>query len=110
MSNHPMQPTTDQVDQWASCGGYKTCPGWLFYILAASYAAGADAELDACVEWISRQDWTWTSSQLLVARRPKPKSLKQQALELLQPGEPRLFNSEMQDTIRRALEALPDDN
>ena len=35
-------------------------------------------------------------------------SLKEQALALLQPGEPRLFNSEMQDTIRKALEALPE--
>jgi hypothetical protein len=46
----------------------------------------------------------------VAARRPSPKppSLKEQALALLQPGEPRLFNSEMQDTLRRALEQLDD--
>jgi hypothetical protein len=66
----------------------------------------ADQELEACIEWMASQDWTWTKSQLRAARRPKPPSLKEQALALLQPGEPRLFNSEMQDTIRRALDEL----
>jgi hypothetical protein len=47
-------------------------------------------------------------SDLRAARRPKPPSLKELAMALLQPGQTCLFNSEMQDTIRRALEALPD--
>ena len=33
-------------------------------------------------------------------------SLAEEALALLQPGGPRLFNGEMQDTLRRALERL----
>ena len=78
--------------------------------LAAQY--GADQELEACVDWISKQDWTWTSAQLRAARRPKPTSLKDQALKAL--AEADLGSTEAEwsqrfDTIRRALEALPDD-
>jgi hypothetical protein len=125
MADHPMQPAPEQFSEWLAEACKQISNGRpgdiaglevpvvvaaLCIVARLAYAAGADAELDACVEWISRQDWTWTSSQLLVARRPKPKSLKQQALQLLQPGEPRLLNSEMQDIICRALETLPDDN
>ena len=41
---------------------------------------GADQELEACCEWISKQDWTWTKAQLVAARRPKPPSLKDNEL------------------------------
>jgi hypothetical protein len=77
------------------------------FSLAAQW--GADQELEACCEWTTVWISAPEASQLFAARRPKPPSLKEQALALLQPGEPRLFNSEMQDTIRRALEALPND-
>lgn len=80
----------------------------------------ADQELEACVEWIAGQDWTWTSAQLRRARRPKSPSLKQQALEALEQVDGWAVTSVSQlaihenlvagvDTIRRALEALPDD-
>jgi hypothetical protein len=73
----------------------------------------ADQELEACCEWFQEEykteSWgTRDLKRLRNHRRPKPPSLKEQALALLQPGEPRLFNREMQDTIRRALEALPE--
>jgi len=52
-------------------------------------------------------DWTMLRAKAEAAlTQPEPPSLKEQALALLQPGEPRLFNSEMQDIIRRALEQL----
>jgi len=81
------------------------------WLINSSYAAGADQELEACCGWVSGTflHGTREANQLRAARRPKPPSLKEQALALLQPGEPRLFNSEMQDTLRRALEAIPDD-
>ena len=69
---------------------------------------GADQELEACCEWLDERAVLNGSTALRTARRPKPPSLKEQALALLQPGEPRLFNNEMQDTIRRALETLDD--
>jgi hypothetical protein len=77
---------------------------------------GADQELEACIEWVSIQ-LNCTSQEHLVphlraARRPKPPSLKEQALEELTeidchyipPGA-----TERIDIIRRALEALPND-
>jgi hypothetical protein len=65
---------------------------------------GADQELEACCEWITGQDWTWTSSQLRAARRPKPPSLKEQALERLELAKKYVDV----EPIRRALEALDD--
>jgi hypothetical protein len=74
--------------------------------------AAADAELKAICEWLHWQKLA-THSELIpslrAARRPKPPSLKEQALALLQPGETRLLNREQQDVIRQALEALPDE-
>ncbi len=70
---------------------------------------GADQALEACCEWFI---WDWTDSEtadrLRDARRSKPPSLKEQALEALAHI---LNNSSTQlgaDTIRRALEQLPD--
>jgi hypothetical protein len=68
---------------------------------------GADHELEACVEWIAGRDWTWTSAQLRTARRPKPPSLKEQALhELADVYDRDKIDDTTYDTIRRALEAL----
>ena len=54
-------------------------------LITAAWSAGADAELEACLEWISKQDWTWTKAQLLAARRPKPLSEVDLALDALGP-------------------------
>jgi len=72
---------------------------------------GADQELEACCEWITGQDWTWTSAQLRAARRPKLPSLKRVALLQLD-----TLNADLGlegkgvdlSQIRRALEALDD--
>ena len=75
------------------------------------YQAGADQELEACIKWIQGQDWTWTSAQLRAARRPKPPSLKEQALEWLVAAEElhKVSGIDPEGTIRRALESLPND-
>jgi hypothetical protein len=81
---------------------------------------GADQELEACVEWLGDAPVVYNDngdlhpgSYLRDARRPKPPSLKEQALASLaelespgrcdEPGYESLCN-----TIRRALEALDD--
>ena len=80
---------------------------------------GADQELDACVKWVEANapGYFKTHEQLRAARRPKPPSLKEQALKMLRPlsnpvmpGTPeyRLYEPQA-EIIRRALEALPDD-
>jgi hypothetical protein len=75
---------------------------------------GADQELEACVEWV---DWKWSgikSRELRAARRPKPPSLKEQALGALgrfTSNAHSRADEMVQDieTIRRALDALPND-
>ena len=73
---------------------------------------GADQELEACCEWlVKRMGWEYVSVPLRAERRPKPPSLKEQALQAL--AEADLGSTEAEwpqrfDTIRRALEQLPD--
>ncbi len=82
---------------------------------AAQY--GADQELKLCCEWLKRWDGSNSySTPMRAARRPKPPSLKQQALDLLktdlEPGQEVAsitLPAKSIDTIRRALEALPDE-
>ena len=82
---------------------------------------GADQELEACCEWLRRNVKTFTaaahleaqrrSDELRAARRPKPPSLKDQALKELRqlPIDPELgVCASALDTIRRALEATND--
>ena len=75
----------------------------------------ADQELAACREWLTGKDLAWIASQLYAARRPKPSSDKELALEALQfvdeklKGHLPLLNyCNAIHTIRRALEPLDD--
>lgn len=73
---------------------------------------GADRELEACCEWL--EDWELcdpdTYKMLREARRPKPKSLKQKALEkLAQLEDGAIAIGQRANTIRLALEQLPDE-
>jgi hypothetical protein len=113
---HPIVPSFEMANQWhkEACkdpynGGKFMESKTLKYIATKAAQWGADQELDACCGEVSFWGSTGIAKKLRDARRPRPPSLKEQALALLQPGEPRLFNNEMQDTIRRALEALPND-
>ena len=67
---------------------------------------GADQELEACCEWLFQDGYDVTSARLRAACRPKPPSLKAQALDELVAAE-RLYPADW-STIRRALEALDD--
>jgi hypothetical protein len=80
------------------------------WLIQEAFRAGADQELEASCEWLDKEGWSGESRQLRAARRPKPPSLKGQALDVLE-----RFNSgemvaadKMVDTIRRALEQLDD--
>jgi hypothetical protein len=72
---------------------------------------GADQELEACCEWLTDQRLPLGGSYLRTARRPKPPSLKEQALEALFVINDPLGSLPPRhyDTIRRALETLPND-
>jgi hypothetical protein len=77
---------------------------------------GADMELEACCEWLGQKVLLQHQSDVVpalrAARRPKPPSLKEQALMALEDGSTvpgaSLTSNEV-DIIRRALKALPDD-
>jgi len=81
------------------------------WLINRAYAAGADQELEACCALID--DWGLDEADLRAARRPKPPSLKEQALKALKvlptpDGQVTLDIADL-NTVRRALEALPND-
>jgi hypothetical protein len=118
MTNPKLTPPPELVEQWRKeaprfrDGGIAR-EDWLMH-RAAQW--GADQELEACCEWLSDETLceSNTHRKLRAARRPKPPSLKEQALEALeahfaalQAGEP-TYRPSYKDVIRRALEALPE--
>ena len=71
----------------------------------------ADQELEACCKWTDVNGWDDACDELRAARRPKPPSLKEQALDALREAESTgcLYVNGRSDLIRKALEALPND-
>jgi hypothetical protein len=73
---------------------------------------GADQELEACCELLVQSEGNDAREFLRTARRPKPPSLKEQALDALELFIPFIESENKRaeaETIRRALEALPND-
>ena len=117
----PPELSDEQVGNWLIDEGYPWEPSEqrIINVARRAFRAGADQELEACCRWLnggSKIDYD-CAALLRAARRPKPPSLKEQALNLLAKtngpimlGNPeyRLRESEV-ETIRRALEAMPDD-
>jgi hypothetical protein len=116
-NQHPITPPPELVLQWASMspGDDAVQQNW---IEIATQAAqwGADQELEACCEWLTKRTTSRADAdQLRAARRPKPSSLKEQALEELHRVDMLWDTNEFGpstlsslDTIRRALEQLDD--
>jgi hypothetical protein len=105
---HPITPPPELVQYWAHMLEQHTDTE----VFAAAARWGADQELEACCEWLTR-DWTdiETTDKLRTARRPKPPSLKEQALaelDLLK-GDANAHGLGFDaPVIRRALETLND--
>jgi len=109
---HPITPPPELVEKW-----YDAIPGsstdWRQQLATKAAQWGADQELEACLANIhttygkDRSDW------LRLMRRPKPPSLKAQALTALHAVATGANDTREQhqdlDTIRQALEALPND-
>jgi hypothetical protein len=118
---HPITPPPELVEDWIEIAKplpqRPPNPGELA-TLAARW--GANQELEACCEWLANArnhtlNWneaTNYSANLLHARRPKPPSLKEQALQALAHLENgahcSMDTTESAHYIRRALESLPD--
>jgi len=109
----PITPPPELVQQWVD----TYLGGRVSHVdLAAQVAQwGADQDLEACCEWMTRMGYWGDDGKaipaLRVARRPKPSSLKEQALEIVK-GTPvnsaGLYSYEHVEIIRRALEQLDD--
>ena len=124
MTEHPITPPPELVNLWMSedapwdsdsFGVLTARPSQLRHIATQAARWGADQELEACCEWVSQWRCMVGGNRpevgLCAARRPKPPSLKEQALTALSEADQGLNESEWQqrsDTIRRALEALPE--
>jgi hypothetical protein len=102
--NNPITPPTELIEQWMQAHSTK-------YDLARHAAQwGADQELEACCEWTAIVGGL-SITRMRAARRPKPPSLKEQAMEQLACIQIDLNKFGMgisTNTIRRALEALDD--
>jgi hypothetical protein len=110
---HPITPPPELVKQWLGEFFGCTVSGELSdserFLATRAAQWGADQELEACCEWLDREGWSGESRQLRAARRPKPPSLKEQALMHFESFAATFETSGGDsDLIRRALEQLPD--
>jgi hypothetical protein len=116
---HPITPLPELVQQWYHEANLSGAPyedvaeNWAYEQHIANCAAqwGADQELEACCEWLETAlvGAKPLTTELRAARRPKPPSLKEQALKELQMAYDTSDISMVHlDTIRRALEQLDD--
>jgi len=107
-NQHPITPPPELVQQWHDqCR--KLQEPFLIYIPNCAAQWGADQELEACVGWLDRNGYFDSAHDLGAARRPKPQTLNSIALEMLGTIEKMdVVVPEITDTIRRALEALPE--
>jgi len=114
---NPITPPPELVQQWwEEADQYQDDPKTYFdHVATEASQWGAAQELEACCDWLHWQNLATHADlipSLRAARRPKPPSLKEQALEgltrLVSTGE--FFSNQMKDldTIRRALEQLND--
>ena len=122
-NQHPITPPQELVDQWSEEWHHSKISDTVDldnHLATQAAQWGADQELEACCRWIEDQLCMPPNAradvitQLDAARRPKPPSLKEQALTrtdaiLNDPG--RALSVELRETLelnRRALEALDD--
>jgi hypothetical protein len=108
MTEHPITPPPELIQRWSE---QFEAGRSLYAMFEDIYRAGADAELEACCEYLVRcAQWEPEDvDELRAARRPKSPSLKEQALDELHISFDRGYLKEgSADTIRRALEQLDD--
>ena len=113
-----MKPSAEQIDDWTS-DAFLEFPEDESSDLVdlqdardeylATHAAqwAADAQLEKCCEWLYEESWRGLSNQLRAAMRPKPPSLKQQALSVLDDCADSI-GAAHENALRRALEQLPE--
>ena len=115
-NQHPITPTLALIDQWWNEAKQNAKHDEPIGPLVATKAArwGADRQLAEDAKWLDQHTLDAphlkiipVGESLIKAMRPKPPSLKEQALAVLDDCSDRL-DSAHENTIRRALEALPE--
>jgi len=114
---HPITPPPELVREWLVESPKDSDFGISDYhyeqiICTAAARWGADQELEACRNWIRHEDvggCGLTADWMYEARRPKPPSLKEQALLAIDTAvaDGRL-SPDVSNVVRRALEQLDD--
>ncbi len=115
----PLELSDEQVGEWLIDDGYPWDPSEqavitittnrLKNVARQAFQAGADQELEACCEWLRFNSlFAGDVEKLRAARRSKPPSLKEQALEILNDAHRGDLGDNEIATLRRALEQLDD--
>jgi hypothetical protein len=116
-NKHPITPPPELVEQWRTAPEYTTGKEMFTMVSVstrrlqevATQAArwGADQELSECCKWLPKLP-PWSADDLRKHRRPKPPSLKEQALAALNEIEDKMLGPTIEEKlIRQALESLP---
>lgn len=115
MNNHPITPPPELVERLRTNAPHGIRDAGQTrerHLINAAYAAGADQELEACCHLLRQQGFD-VVDDLRATRRPKPPSLKEQALQALKEaaemadyGPPEGITTDQVDIIRRALECI----
>ena len=123
-SQHPITPPPEMVEKWVSEIWHEGTPVRVaasdIHIATEAARWGADQELETILEMVGVGQQSlpeedryldgFTVASIRAARRPKPPSLKEQALKALTAINSNFHVHEPDaDIIRRALEALPND-
>jgi len=104
MDKHSITPPPELVQQWNMEGRHQDYCTLTESIAARAAQWGADQELEACCEWVAEESPV-AATELRAARRPKPPSLKEQALKTL---DGLTLPDDAFETIRFALDQLDD--
>jgi hypothetical protein len=119
-NQHPITPPPELQNQWST--KYIETPCSFADLIIEVARWGADEELQACINFVYDNELCDPDfyNNLRTARRPSPPSLKEQALEALEQIDGHAIRQmsayviyeELKtyaDTIRQALEQLPND-
>ena len=109
---HPITPPPELVQQWASEWMQQQSLNRDNFMATRASQYGADQELEACVAFVKFHEGESLSRHLRDTRRPKPLSLKEQALAALEhlddAAASQMDTTEAVQIIGLALEQLDD--
>ena len=117
MTNHPITPSLELVDQWRKSGpaDYAVNNAYERHIANEAARWGADQQLAEDAKWLDHNALnephlriTPVGELLKEAMRPKPPSLKDRALQAWAAVEAGTDDQTAMAVIRRALEQLDD--